>query len=66
MTPEDQALVACLDARDAVFKAMRLLKNLKVFMPRAYAAVIDAEDSLSQGIQIQLELRQRERAECVA
>ena len=62
MTTEDQALDACLNARDATYKAMRLLKACRVFCPKAYEAIVRAEDAATVAINVQLELRQRRAA----
>lgn len=63
---EDQALAACLDARDAVFKAIRLVKKIGRFNQQAFDALISAEDSNTQAINILLELRRAQKMEGAA
>ena len=61
MTSEDQALSACLDARDYMFRAIRLIKSCRNFDARALDALVAAEDANTVAINIQLELRRTER-----
>lgn len=60
LSPEDQALAACLDARDAVHKARRIVEKVKAFAPGLYQLLTEIEDSNTVAINIQLELRRAE------
>lgn len=59
MSPEDQAITVCLDARDAQFKALRLVKACGFFREDIYQALCASEDRLTAAITIQLELRRQ-------
>lgn len=63
LSREDQAIAACLDARDAQFKAIRLIQKLGRFNQPAFDALINAEDSNTRAINILLELRREQTGE---
>ncbi len=61
--PEDQALSACLDARDAQFAATRLVEKCSFFRQDILDALYKSESATTTAIHILLEMRRSEAYE---